>query len=205
MKNHEDEFYAELDKKTLYKSCCTMQTMLFLFIGLLIVSIFGTIYCYREIKKINFSSKIITATFQDKNDFYDKLKILSGQEDFEITVTSAELTAITAEGISGKDFIIKNIQVIISNTGVDIFGTLTKPLSSQIKIETIPKVLNGKIDFEVSRFTAGSLAMPKFIKNEIASALNKAMDQNFDKLYKNYEVKNINLQDDKMIISGKLK
>lgn len=205
MKNQEDEFYAELDKKTLGRSCCTSQTMIIFFLVLLIGAIFGTIYCFNQIKKVNFPSKILTSTFKDKNDFYSKLKFKPSQENFEITVTSEELTAITAEGISGKNFIIKNIQVIIGKDGVDIFGTLTKPLSSQIKITTIPKVENGKIKFEIQKFTAGKLTLPKFINNEVAGALNKAMDQNFQELYQNYEVREIFLFDGKMIIDGKLK
>lgn len=205
MKNQEDEFYDELDAKTLHRSCCTFQTLILFFLGLLILVISGIIYCYREIKKINLSSKSIVSTLQDKNSFYEKLKPEIGQETFEITITSKELTAITAEGISGKNFIVKNIQIIISQKSVDIFGTLTKPLSSQIKIETVPKVTNGKVEFEILRFTAGDLALPKFINNEVASALNKTMDQNFQDLYQNYEVQVINLFDDKMIISGKLK
>jgi len=179
--------------------------MIIFFLVLLIGAIFGTIYCFNQIKKVNFPSKILTSTFQDKNDFYSKLKFEPNQENFEITVTSEELTAITAEGISGKNFIIKNIQVIVGKDGVDIFGTLTKPLSSQIKITSVPKVENGKIKFEIRKFTAGKLTLPKFINNEVADALNKAMDQNFQELYQNYEVREIFLFDGKMIINGKLK
>lgn len=205
MKNQEDEFYAELDTKKLRRSCCTFQTMIIFFIIILVGAIIGTIYCFNQIKEINFPSKAITSNFKDKNNFYEKLKPDSTDENFEITVTSEELTAITAEGISGKNFIIKNIQVMIGKDGVDIFGTLTKPLSSQIKITTIPKVENGKIKFEIQKFTAGKLTLPKLINNEVADALNKAMDRNFQELYQNYEVQEISLFDGKMIISGKLK
>lgn len=205
MKNQEDEFYEELDRKKLHHSCCTTQTMLIFFLVILIGAIGSTIYCYTKLKAINFSSKTILATFQDKNDFYDKLKIQPDQENFEITLTSAELTAITAEGISGKNFLIKNVQVIISKDDVEIFGTLIKPLSAQIKITTLPQAENGKIKFEVLSLKVGHLSMPKFIQNNIEAVLNQAMDQNFQALYETAEVQTIVLFDDKMIIGGKVR
>lgn len=205
MKNQEDEFYDELDQKHVHRSCCTGQTMIIFFVVLLIMAIGGTFYCYRKIKKINFSSKTVQSTFQDKNNFFEKLKLDPSQTTFEIVVTSEELTAIAAEGISGRNFIIKNIQAIIQNESIDIYGSLVKPLSSQIKIQTMPKVDNGKIKFEIQKFTAGDLNLPKFISNEVADVLNKTMDQKFQELYANYQVQNINLFDDTMIISGTLK
>ena len=205
MKSQEDEFYAELDRKTLKKSCCTMQTLIIFFLLLLIISLGGVYYGYKQIKKSNFSSKIIQATFEDKKIFAEKLKIAPGEENFEIAVTSEELTAITSEGISAKNFIIKNIQAIIQEKEITIFGTLTKPLSSQIQIETLPKVEEGKIKFEVKNSQAGSLNLPSFINEKIASAVNGSMDQNFGEFYKNYEVQSVTLFDDRMVISGKLK
>lgn len=205
VKSQEDEFYNDLDKKSLHRSCCTFQTMILLFVFLLIVAISGTFYLYKEIKKINISSKIITATFENRNSFNKKISLDSHPAVFEIAVTSEELTAVLSEGISAQNFIIKNIQAIIDNNGINIYGTLVKPLSSQIKIETVPKVEQGKVKFTVNKITAGKLTLPKFITNQVENALNKAMDQNFTKLYENYEVQNINLFIDKMIISGKLK
>lgn len=202
-KNQEDEFYRELDQKTLHHSCCTTQTMLLSFIIILIVATLGTIYIYSRLKKISFSSKTILSTFQNKDDFQEKLKLEPDQENFEITITSEELTAITTEGISGKNFLVKNIQVIVEQDKLTIFGTLLKPINSQIKIEALPKVENGKIKFEVQKMTAGSLGIPKFISSKIENALNLAMDENFEILYNTAEVQTIELFDDKMVIGGK--
>jgi uncharacterized protein YpmS len=179
--------------------------MILFFVGLLVLAIIGTFYCYNQIKKINFPSKIVASTFQDKDSFYEKIKSSDLQENIEITITQEELTAVTSGGLSGRNFIIKNTQVIINENSVDIFGTLTKPLSSQIKIVTVPKVNSGKVKFEVQKFTAGNLSMPKFISDKIAESISKTMDENFSEFYTNYEVENINLFDGKMIISGKLK
>lgn len=179
--------------------------MLFFFLILLIGALGGTIYGYSQIKKINFSAKTILATFQDKNSFDEKLKFASEQEDFEIILTSKELTAVAAEGISGKNFMIKNIQVIVEQDKVDVFGTLTKPLNSQIKIKTVPQAENGKIKFIVREFKTGSLSMPKFINNRVQNGLGQAMTQNFQTLYETAEVQTIDLFDDRMVIRGQLK
>lgn len=205
MKNQEDEFYFELDRKKLHRSCCTAPTMIIFFVFILIVIIFGALYGLREIKKINFSSKVIQSTFQDKENFYNKLNLNSRQENFEITITSEELTAVISEGITFKNFIIKNNQAIIQENGIDFYGTLVKPLSSSIQIKTVPKVENSKIKFEVEQITAGKLKMPKLINNQVADTLNKTMDEKFQSLYNQSEVQNISLFDDKMVISGKIK
>lgn len=205
MKSQEDEFYSDLDRKTFRRSCCTLNTFFLFFLGVLIITLSGTIYCYYEIKKINLSSKIVQATFQDKNNFYEKLKIDPTEENFEIIISSEELTAVISEGISFRNFVIKNNQAIIDPNGVNFYGSLIKPLSSTVQIKTVPKVESGKIKFTVEKMTLGKLAMPKFICEDAASVLNKTMDTNFQDLYARGEVQNISLSDNKMTISGKIK
>lgn len=204
MKNQEDEFYAELDRKKLHQSCCTAPTMLIFFGILLIMAIGGSFYLYQKIKAIDFSFQT-PAVFQNKKVFSEKLKLDPTQPSFEIPVTSNDLTAVLTEGISGRNFIIKNIQARIGQGGVSIFGTLTKPLGSQIKIEATPQVANGKIEFVVTKFTAGQLVLPQFVGTEIAKGLNRAMDENFNSFYQTASVENITLSDDKMVIGGKTK
>lgn len=205
MKNQEDDFYSEVDKRSLHKSCCTFQTLIIFFVILLVITLSGAIYCYRQIKKINLSSKIVTSSSEDKNNFINKLQPESGAQTFEISITSEELTAVTSGGIAGKNLLIKNTQVIISADDIIIYGSLVKPISSELKIKTIPKVVDKKIKFEVQSATAGDLGLPNFINQYISDGLNKAMDENFSKLYQDYEVLNINLFSDKMVISGKIK
>lgn len=205
-KTSEDEFYAELDKKTLRRSCCNCQTMLIFFGVLLVVSISFVYYCYREIKQSNLASKVVNFTFQDKENFYKKLMVASDDEKtFEITVASRELTAIMSEGISFQNLLLKNIQVIIRQEGIDIFGTLTKPLSSEVSIITVPEVSDGKVRLEVKKITAGRLSLPKYFNSKLAESLNSLMDKNFSTLYNEYEIEQIELKEDKMLIRGKLK
>lgn len=205
MKNQEDEFYSELDQKALHRSCCTFQTLFIFFAILIIVAIISTIYVYKKIKAYNLPSKIVAISFQDKNSFEQKLKLSGGEENFELTISQEELTSVISDGISTGNFILKNPQVIINPSGIDVYGTLTKPLSSEIKIATAEKIENNKLKLEVTKITAGTLTLPKFVNNGVSESLNKVLDEKFQVLYDKYKIESVELLDSKMIIKGKKK
>ena len=204
--NQEDEFYKELDKKSARRSCCTWQTFILFFIVLSIIASTVTIYLFYKIKQSSFSIERFYSEASSKDNFFAKLKINKDKNPtFSLIITGQELTSVMASGVGSITFEIKEIQVAIDTSEVILYGKLIKPLKADIKIETKPTVQDGKVFFEISRVSAGKLILPGFLNSEIEKSLNKMMDENFQKLYENYQVENISLEKNQIIISGKLK
>lgn len=208
--NQEDEsaekaFYREMDQKKFHRSCCTWQTFLIFFVCLAILAGGVTIYFFYKIKQSGFTINRLYPSNVSKQNFQDKLKISKENPTFSVTVTSAELTSLAGDGIKTLTFEIKDIQIEINSQSLIIYGKLTKPLKSDIKIETAPKVFEGKIYFKVEKISAGKLILPSFLNNEVEKALNNLMAENFATLYENCQVEKVELENDQMIISGKLK
>ena len=212
--NQEDEnlehaFYDDLDRKTVKKSCCSWQTFILFFVILAILSSGFTVYSFYKIKQsdpsITFSIEKLYPENVSKESFSNKLKINATNPTFSIVLTSQELTSVLSTGVKAVTFEIKDVQVEISPSGMNIFGKLTKPLNADIKIETAPSPQDGRVFFKVTKITAGKLVLPGLLNSEIEKALNNVMDENFQPLYDNYRVENVELRQDVMIISGKLR
>lgn len=201
----EKAFYADLDKKTTRRSCCTWQTFVIFFCCLAIVASTVTVYLFYKIKQAGFSIEKLYPSTVSKESFLAKLKIGKENPTFSITITQQELTSVMANGLKTISFEIKETQTIIDSSGVTFYGKLIKPLKADIKIETVPKIKDGKIFFEVAQTSAGKLVLPRFLNSEIEKALNNLMDENFATLYENYNVEKIELQKDQMEVSGRLK
>lgn len=208
--NREDEseekaFYSEMDKKTIRRSCCTCKSMAILF-GIIFIIVTGiTVYVVKAIKQIQISEKFVKPSISAKNSFQEKLKLepLSNPT-FTVTFSSEELTSVLGE-ITAGSFTIKDTQIIIEENGINIFGTIISPVKTEIKIASIPQIEDGKIKIEVGNFTAGKLSLPQIFKNQIERSTNALLDKNFAPLYENYQVEDIKLTKDLMIVTGKIK
>lgn len=204
--SQENNFYQELDRKSRRHSCCSCKTMVVFFTILLIFFSILTIYFYKQIKKVNISFNKISPSSVSENSFIQKLAIdPQKNSSFFISVTSEELTTVSSKGVKTFAFEMKDIQVEIGLENILSFGKMTKPLKSDMKIQTLPKVQNDKVYFEVIKISAGKLTLPGLLSSEIEKGLNKLMNENFQSLYENYKVENIKLQENQMIISGSLK
>ena len=180
--------------------------MIIFFVGVLIVLGGLSIYLFYQIKQMNFTVRKIYPSAVSKSNLSEKLALDPEKNpEFSLTLTSEELTSVLSPGIKTLALEIKESQANISRGGVLVSGKLVKPLKSDIQIETQPKVKDGKIRFETQKITAGKLILPKFFYEEFSSTLNVTFDQNFSKLYENYQVTEIKLNQDEMIISGRLK
>lgn len=203
--NTEQAFYRDLDNRSRRRSCCTWQTFILFFVALTIFASAVTIFLFYKIKQTNFSIEKFYPSDTSKDNFLAKLQIEKFSPTFSITITEQELSSVITRGISAVTFEIQNIQAVIDTENIIFYGKLTKPLKADIKIETAPTVKDGKIYFQTKKISAGKLILPGFLNAEIEKALNKMMDENFNNLYKNYNVENIQLGQDEMIINGKLK
>lgn len=203
--NQEDEFYQEMDKKTLKNSCCSCQTMAIFFGIVLAIASIGVIYLFYQIKA-DFSFKSLPTSLEEKNKFSAKINLNPQlSPSFELVITSEELTASVQEGFSLNNLAVKDIQMVVHEKGVDAFGALVRPLNAKIYLLFQPKADQGQINFEVKKIKAGNLALPQFLSSQFDKPINELLARNFAPLYKNYQVENIELFDDKMIIRGKLK
>lgn len=204
--NQEDEFYADLDKRTTRRSCCTWQTFILFFVGLSLIASGLTVYVFYKVKQAGFSIEKLYPSTVSKESFLAKLKIDKQKNPtFSITINSQELTSVLGSGIKATTFEIKDVQAEIDEINIIVFGKLTKPLKADIKIETAPSPQDGKVFLKVTKITAGKLVLPGFLNSEIEKALNNLMDENFVTLYENYQVSDVKLEQDSMIISGRLK
>ena len=205
IKNQEDEFYGEMDDRTARRSCCSCKTLAIFFACLLIVAAGLLIYGYRQIKKINFT-QTIQPSLQAKNEFFNKIKFEQDKEPtLELRITSEELTSIASGGFSNGYFETREVQIRILNEKIEIFGKMIRPFKTDLKIESQGEVEDGQIQFKFNKISAGKLSLPGLLKSEIEKSFNKMMDENFKELYEDYQVEKIELQEDEMIISGKLK
>lgn len=204
-KSEDKNFYQELDKETLKKSCCNCQTMAIFFIVLAIIVGFVTYYLVRQIRTINVTVRKINPSSLSKNNLLQKLNIDKNSPTFTITITSEELTSLVSGGISATGFSISDVQVLINPENIEIFGKLTKPFSADIKITALAEVQDGKLRFKVTNTSAGKLTLPGLINSQIESAFNNLIDQNFANLYQNYQIEQVSLESDRMNISGKIK
>ena len=57
----------------------------------------------------------------------------------------------------------------------------------------------------VEKINFGRLLVPNILLNDLEKNINEMMDENFAGLYENYQVDEIKLEHDKMIIKGSLK
>ena len=205
-KNPEDEFYSELDQKTQKKNCCTCHTMLIFFAILLIVCGLLVYWGVKKIKQINLSYRAVVPSESARQSFTEKLNAtFQNNPNITLMITAEELTTLASAGFSGTNFILKDIQFIITSQEMDIFGTLTKPLGSNLKITTFPQVENAKVKMKVQSIDAGKLRLPAILYSEVEKVLNSLMETNLASFYEKYAVEEVFLQEDQMVIKGKLK
>ena len=205
-RNSEDEFYSELDEKTQKKSCCNCQTMLIFFVILLISCGLLVYWGAGKIKEINLSYKVVVPSESARQSFTEKLNVIwQNNPTITLVITAGELTTLSSAGFSGTNFILKDIQFIISPKQMDIFGTLRKPLGSNLKITTFPQVENAKVKMKIQSIDAGKLRLPGILYSEVEKVLNSFLDTNLASFYEKYEVEEVFLQENQMVIKGKLK
>ena len=208
-KNHkqdeEEKFYNELDKKTAHKSCCTCQTfIIFFFIVLVIISGF-IFYLYWQITRGGGLQTNINVT--TSNDFQAKIEKPSIDQNgqFQLVLTSDDLSSLLSEGFSTENFILKEIKVSINPSKMLIYGTLVKPLSSKVVIIAIPKVEGEKLRFIIENISAGNINLPASVNNSLNNSLSSLFDKKLADFYQKYTVDKVILEENQIYIFGEIK
>jgi uncharacterized protein YpmS len=204
--NDDERFYRELDEKKSHGSCCTCQTFAIFFIILALILGGTTFYLYWQITHggilTNKSNTSLTAQTTQ-----DKIKNIHPDAfgEFQLVLSSEDMTNLLSEGISLNNLVMKDVYVLVNPNNIIVYGTLTKPLSSKMAIELVPKAQNGQIQFVVQKITAGNLAIPSFMVSSLSNNFSNLVNAKFNSLYNNYEITRVTLVENQMEIFGKLK
>lgn len=203
--SEEHAFYGELDKKTARYSCCTLKSMAIFFAVLLAFSVGLVFYLVRALQNSETLPRIFSPRASSMKSFQEKLNLDNNQAQFELVITSEELTSIAALGIEGKNFTLKEIEFIIKEKGIEVRALALVPLKIPVKMETTPVIFEGKIKFKVAEVHAGKITLPGIIRDQAETALDGFLDKNFQPLYESYRIERVELKDDQMILKGAIR
>lgn len=202
----DEDFYKELDKKSLHQSCCTCQTLAIFFVGLLLI-LSGTIFfLYWQIShggglRFNVAQMTTAKDFQKK--LTDTKPAKSGE--YRLVLSSDELNTVINEGLSVSDFILKDMTLSINPNEILIYGNLIKPLNSKIVMTAVPKAENGKLVLEVTKISAGNVNLPAFFNKKATTSLNDMLNKKMISFYEKATVSSVNLEQNQIILIGKNK
>ncbi len=202
--NPENEFYQELDEKTRRRSCCTCPVMIILFVLAAFLILGLTFFLYSKIRKVHLTTNLPVKSFSALEN--------PNSPTFTLAITGEELTAASGGELTVGSWQIQNIKYIINELGIEIDGQLVKIFKFDLKITSLPEVSEGppageagKLKLKIQKINAGRLGLPGFFRVEVENALNNLLDENLADVYKTYQVTDVKLGEDKIIISGKLK
>lgn len=198
----ENEFYDDMDRKTARRSCCTFPTMIILFVLMALVVGGLTYYLVSKIRMLSLPSKGATENFSNKFQLNPEVN-----PTFSIPISAEDLNSIVGGILSIGAFQIQNLEFSINELGIENNGELVKLklVKFHLKMLSIPEISDGKVKLKVQKVMVSRLNLPGYFRTEIEKSLNNLMDENFATLYENYQATDVKLEQDQMIISGKLK
>lgn len=197
------DIFEELDEKTAPHSACTCGTMFALLVILLVVSVIGSLYTITlimtrvngpKISLTDVSGKDVLAKLQS---FVKKPPKDTG---FELVVTEKELTVLLQEAAAENDALpIKGLQAAITPEAIIIAGTVTKPLTSDISIWLVPKMVDHKLEFDIVKLSAGKITLPQVIIDLFEQRIAALIRSNLKDL-QDIPVNEVKLQSGSMVI-----
>lgn len=198
-----DNFYQDLDRKTSHQSCCTCQTLVFLFAGFAILISGFIFYFYWQITHGGLF-QLPNNQIASISELNNKLqKPVVNNDQVILTLTDNELNAVLNEGLSINDFVLKDIVLTINPKEILIYGNLIKPLSSKVVLTCVPVVENDKIKLKISNITAGKINLPVYFDQKVADSLNAILDQKMAVFYNQYITEEVGLGQNTIIIKGR--
>ena len=78
----------------------------------------------------------------------------------EITITEAQLTSLLRQQLKQQNnsYFANDTQIVIQKSGIELSGTLLKPINSYVTIGLIPTLTDGQFHIGVGTIKAGKLA-----------------------------------------------
>ncbi|OGY46061.1 MAG: hypothetical protein A2744_04065 [Candidatus Buchananbacteria bacterium RIFCSPHIGHO2_01_FULL_44_11] len=140
-------------------------------------------------------------------DFQQGLDIQADQGVATLRLSEEELTYILRQLLaSQKDQIFaSNVQAVISEEGIEVFGLLLKPTKVNLTIDITPQLAQGKLTFALSRVKVGGLLAPTFLVNWLKSNfLDAKLAELNQQLSRAGQIQSFRLAEGYLEISGQL-
>lgn len=170
----QDPIFDELDRQSKPRFACSCGTMLVFLVALAIVGVAGSLYIVSLVK-----AKVIhlptaasmvspSAVSAKLNRFAESMQqpnILSPG----LVISEQELTSILSVAAAKDDrFPVRGTSAKINPRNIVITGTLAKPIKSDIALAIAPKVIDSRLEFEVTKVAAGKLTLPSIALRRVA-------------------------------------
>lgn len=200
----EENFYHELDSKGKRRSFCSCQTLALLFIVLAIAIALGVTSLVKKVSTAVMPKRQVTATSADADSLQQKVADLAKQPgaSTSLTVTEQELTGLLISGINNQPSVpLRDVQAEINPDGIVLTATLTEYLKSSVAISLLPKVVDGKVKFEITKIQAGSLTVPSYVTENLAKQIDSLTNQQSNQ-FDGISVRSIHLDEGRMTVTG---
>lgn len=198
----ESEFYKDMDRKTARRSCCTFPTMIILFVLMALIVGGLTFYGGSKIRTVRISPKRASENFSNKFQLNPQVN-----PTFSIPISAKDLNSMAGGILSTGGWQVQNLEFSIDELGIETKGELVKLklIKFNLQMMSMPEISDGKLKLKVQKVMVSRLNLPGYFRTEIEKSLNNILDENFASLYENYQVNDVQLEQDQMLISGKLK
>ncbi len=197
-----ENFYHDLDKHK-KRSFCTCQTLFFGLVILAIIVAGLVVWGVTKVKTAVLPNRQVISSDQDRQALLQKFSELdlSPGAATTLTITERELTGLLIQGLSQNSKIpFRNVQAAIQPEGIIVSGIATKWLANSLSITIVPRVIGTKLQLDIDKIQAGSLAVPDALTAALTTELNKLVtnEMNLDSV----AIKSVKLIQGSMILTG---
>lgn len=169
-----------------------------LILVLIFVLLLGGIFYLKYKSNINLKNLSFQKVSLDDS-FKKQLDDQKGEKTVQIRLTDADLNKLL--NLESSDFPLKNPSVKITPEKIILSGkTSNSPLSLGVAVGIVPKVNNGKIDFDIQEIKTGGVTAPKVVTDSVNSKLSSYLKQ--FSLKEDVKVTDVKLYDGYLIASG---
>ena len=195
----------------LKRGCCLF--FLFLFFGLLIIvlavlSRIGLIDIpgfSQFFYQLSTPTRLIDVTATAKIE--PRPQIDSGNQSVRLDITEEQLHVFPRQFLASQPdrYFAETIQAVITPRAIEIFGLLLKPVKTNVALDIVPTVNQGKLELTITKAQAGELDLPV---TWLAGFLGGLLDQASASLNQNVsslgQIKSVSLAEGKIIVEGQL-
>ncbi len=197
--SQEDEFYEELDKKTEKKSSCSLLTLGIFFGVLFLITAAVLLLLFRSLRP--------SKPNLDNFSLGDVLQIDYSKKEpqIEVSITEEELTSILQAGVQGGGAKITKAQATINPSEISINGDLDILFTTKVSLKVMPVVKDDQLYLKIIQIKTWKFGLPGIIRSSLERSLNELMDEKLSDFYQNYKVTDLQSENDRLLIYGKLK
>lgn len=198
--SQEGEFYRDLDENTEEKSCCSAYTLAIFFILLFCFLSLLTIYVIKNAKIDNLPEVV-----PEISTALSGLDLSRKSPTIEVPISAADLTVWLQTGLSGLGANFSEPEAEIIASQILVTGKIQIAIKTGCTMTILPSVKDDKLYLTIIKLQSWKMSVPGIIRSGLEKSLNGIMDKNLESFYQSYKATDVQLEEDKMIIFGKLK